>query len=750
MSCSGGLIRTFFISEGSSEWNSNGREYPNGDKYIGPIVSNRRNGKGTYICENGDQYVCEWVNDRKEGFGVATFANGCIFRGLYKNNEKYFGEYIYKDGERFKGFWKANMKHGRGIYYYPNKSEFHGCFEENRQHSHGYLIEAKGEVFEQEWAHGVLLSSRKVERAEGRAKFILKSIEAIDLQVGDSPSLQMMMQVESKPTGNGSFAEQLPESSLGSIDRTLSRRKSKACGSTPNIDTLSYIEFKEELGSVFQVLEEKQIGDWDTEEVLGFLRHVGFEEFAPVFQANQITGASLVKMTRQDLQGMGIVAKGDVIRLTDHIEKLIKFNDHEIRIKFLKKRNLIASNQIGSIDNKLAHILERQFNKMIEEEDSKASASEGRESEKPRPAPKETLSEESGQSAHNSSESTQSWKPISTFLNNPKASEPSNKKTRPSSLPHSNTSRRHRRKAVLHADDTIINSSSSSSEHPLSPKPKRRKILPQSELSNFIIKPEAIRLKNLLQEGAFGKVFLGSFYGLPVAVKVFKRQGKSKFHVHSFLKEVSVISDLRHPNILLYMGICIYRDNCLMISEFLENGSLYDHFHRKHTHFEFSTIRYIIIDIMKAMAYVHSKGFLHCDIKSSNILIDKNWNIKLADFGLSKKMRGTPDSKKSRVGTPNWMAPEVCRGEKYCQKSDVYSFGVVLWEIASKQIPHEGETPEKIYSKVGYNSKMALPIPEGTNPSLSNLIKMCLRFDKESRPTFSDMLQMFSTPESTD
>ena len=719
------------------------REYPNGDRYEGPLLNGKRHGKGTYFCANGDVFSCKWVSDRKEGFGRATFANGASFKGLYKANERYFGEYCYPDGSRYKGFWKKNQKSGKGIYFYPNLAEFRGFFLENLQHGLGYFIEYDGKVFEQEWDRGTMISSKRTIKSRDELGALqLNSVEKIEME-GEDFEKHLPSNLKSQPSNLASSIENLRSSPFGSFEKQFSKGKSRAMSSTHNFDTLSYMDFKEELGEVFEVLEQKKISEWTTQEVVGFLRQVNEEEHSQIFEQNQITGTSLLKMTRSDLHGMGIKAKGDVIRLMDHIEKLIKFNDHEMRIKFLKKRNLMANNHIKSVDNKLAHILEKQINLMIEEEDSRGSES-GRSLSEPR-RPNVTLdpkSVESSKKPPDSSDSTRSWKPIACVLNPPRQNDSLMKKSRSLSLPHTEVNRKQRKRHSKPVEDSIISESPSHcSEVSCSFKKRLKKPKKDSEFANLVIKPETIKLRELLQEGAFGKVYLGSYNGLPVAVKVFKRQGKSKFHVHSFLKEVSVISTLRHPNILLYMGVCIYRDNCLMISEFLENGSLFDHLHRKNTHLEFSVIKGIILDILKAMAYVHSMEFVHCDIKSSNILIDKNWNIKLADFGLSKKMLGTQDNKKSRVGTPNWMSPEVCRGEKFTQKSDVYSFGVVIWEIATKKIPHEGETPEKIYNKVGFHSKCPLPVAPDAHQFLLKLMDLCLRFDKDQRPTFATLLE---------
>ena len=78
------------------------------------------------------------------------------------------------------------------------------------------------------------------------------------------------------------------------------------------------------------------------------------------------------------------------------------------------------------------------------------------------------------------------------------------------------------------------------------------------------------------------------------------------------------------------------------------------------------------------MAYLHGRKVLHCDLKSSNVLIDPNWTVKLCDFGLSR-IKEKLNKKCGRVGTPHWMAPEILRGEEYVETSDVYSFGMILW-----------------------------------------------------------------------
>jgi len=91
------------------------------------------------------------------------------------------------------------------------------------------------------------------------------------------------------------------------------------------------------------------------------------------------------------------------------------------------------------------------------------------------------------------------------------------------------------------------------------------------------------------------------------------------------------------------------------------------------------------------MVYLHHmKGILHRDLKSSNVLIGDDWNVvKLCDFGLAGQKK--KHRKHKRVGTYQWMAPEVIRGEdKIDEKADVYSFGVIVWEVLTEKIPYEG------------------------------------------------------------
>jgi serine/threonine protein kinase len=142
------------------------------------------------------------------------------------------------------------------------------------------------------------------------------------------------------------------------------------------------------------------------------------------------------------------------------------------------------------------------------------------------------------------------------------------------------------------------------------------------------------------------------------------------------------------------------------------------------------------------MNYLHHchPPIVHRDLKSSNLLVDKNWTVKVADFGLSRLKNTTFLTSKSGKGTPQWMAPEVLRNEYSNEKSDVYSFGVILWELATEQIPWIGLNPMQVVGAVGFMNQL-LQIPEGLNPRWTSMIESCWRSDPNSRPSFQDVTE---------
>lgn len=154
-------------------------------------------------------------------------------------------------------------------------------------------------------------------------------------------------------------------------------------------------------------------------------------------------------------------------------------------------------------------------------------------------------------------------------------------------------------------------------------------------------------------------------------------------------------------------------DEWMMVSEFLSNGSLYDHLYKeKFKKVPSKFIPGIIKEIISAMAHTHKKEIVHRDLKSSNILLDEEWHVKVADFGLSKRIiKEERNDNESPVGTPNWMAPELYRyRSKNTKETDIWSFGLIVWEILFERVPFKDYNMEQLDYHLGL-----APIHDSTN-----------------------------------
>lgn len=144
---------------------------------------------------------------------------------------------------------------------------------------------------------------------------------------------------------------------------------------------------------------------------------------------------------------------------------------------------------------------------------------------------------------------------------------------------------------------------------------------------------------------------------------------------------------LRHPNIVLFLGACIKPPNLGIVLEFCSKGSLWSVLQNHNIDLTWEDRRKIALDTAKGVFYLHSFNppILHRDLKSLNLLLDDSLRTKLIDFGWTRKL----DIKMTgKIGTYQWMAPEVISSQMYTEKADVFSFGIILWEIASREPPY--------------------------------------------------------------
>ncbi|KAG4388449.1 hypothetical protein GLYMA_09G177600v4 [Glycine max] len=240
---------------------------------------------------------------------------------------------------------------------------------------------------------------------------------------------------------------------------------------------------------------------------------------------------------------------------------------------------------------------------------------------------------------------------------------------------------------------------------------------------------------------SYGEVYRGEWHGTEIAVKRFLDQDISGESLEEFKTEVRIMKRLRHPNVVLFMGAVTRPPNLSIVTEFLPRGSLYRLLHRPNSQLDERRRLKMALDTARGMNYLHNctPVVVHRDLKSPNLLVDKNWVVKVCDFGLSRMKHSTFLSSRSTAGTAEWMAPEVLRNEPSNEKCDVYSFGVILWELSTMQQPWGGMNPMQVVGAVGFQHRR-LDIPDDMDPTIADIIRKCWQTDPNLRPTFAEIL----------
>lgn len=224
-----------------------------------------------------------------------------------------------------------------------------------------------------------------------------------------------------------------------------------------------------------------------------------------------------------------------------------------------------------------------------------------------------------------------------------------------------------------------------------------------------------------------------------------------------FKEEMRHLSKLRHPNITTVMGMRLVQivlqfvsipfsligaviddgEDPMLVMEFMDYGSLFDILHNDTMAIDGDIVLPILRDVSQGMRFLHAANpqVIHGDLKAANILVDRRFRAKVADFGLSqkKKIGGT--------GTPYWMAPELLRRQSSnSSASDVFSFGVILYEVYSRKVPYEGESTEKVLQGIMDPTVCKrVKAPESTPPAIKLLMEDCLQEDPEIRPSFEEI-----------
>ncbi|XP_075705027.1 ephrin type-A receptor 8-like [Rhinoderma darwinii] len=257
------------------------------------------------------------------------------------------------------------------------------------------------------------------------------------------------------------------------------------------------------------------------------------------------------------------------------------------------------------------------------------------------------------------------------------------------------------------------------------------------------IEASRIKIEKIIGSGEFGEVCYGRLKipgkrEVPVAIKTLK-VGYNEKQRRDFLSEASIMAQFDHPNVIHLEGVVTRSKLTMIVTEYMENGSLDTFLRSRDGHFTIIQLVSMLRGIASGMKYLSDLGYVHRDLAARNILVNSNLVCKVSDFGLSRILEDDPDAAYTTTGGKipiRWTAPEAITYRTFSSASDVWSYGVVMWEVlAYGERPYWNMTNRDVINSVeeGYR----LPAPMGCPTALHQLMLDCWQRDRNERPRFS-------------
>lgn len=283
------------------------------------------------------------------------------------------------------------------------------------------------------------------------------------------------------------------------------------------------------------------------------------------------------------------------------------------------------------------------------------------------------------------------------------------------------------------------------------------------QFSSYKIEPQQYKILQIIGAGHFGSAYLAQDIatGNYCALKQIPCQMMNPIQQEYLNREIEIMAQVTHPALLGLKGYSTPFDSfqpndnmATIIMDFMENGSLFDVLQLAKTdndlpYWNQTTKNKMLIGISSGMKYLHNMKIIHRDLKPENILLDKNFEPKITDFGLSKVIDRTYNANLQKntpnIGTPLYMPPEIFSNQPYSFKVDVFAFAILSYEIITG-LPLYPEVTSPIELGVKICNGERLSIPDDVPSDFKNLISRCWAQDPKQRPTFDEIYSFLIHP----
>ncbi|XP_061454052.1 serine/threonine-protein kinase PAK 4 isoform X2 [Rhineura floridana] len=252
---------------------------------------------------------------------------------------------------------------------------------------------------------------------------------------------------------------------------------------------------------------------------------------------------------------------------------------------------------------------------------------------------------------------------------------------------------------------------------------------PRTYLDNFI----------KIGEGSTGIVCIATVKSTGKLVAVKKMDLRKQQRRELLFNEVVIMRDYQHENVVEMYNSYLVGDELWVVMEFLEGGALTDIV--THTRMNEEQIAAVCLSVLKALSVLHAQGVIHRDIKSDSILLTHDGRVKLSDFGFCAQVNKEVPRRKSLVGTPYWMAPELISRLPYGPEVDIWSLGVMVIEMVDGEPPYFNEPPLKAMKMIRDNLPPKLKNVHKVSPSLKGFLDRLLVRDPAQRATANELLK---------